>query len=69
MSSYLTESHGFLNTLLFTTVIGGILTVGVAILLAAWLSRRVISACDGLDGSDSGNCSGGYDSAASEILR
>ena len=38
-----TESHGFLNTLLFTTVIGGILTVGVAILLAAWLSRRVIA--------------------------
>ncbi len=37
------ESHGFLNTLLFTTVIGGILTVGVAILLAAWLSRRVIA--------------------------
>ena len=36
-----TESHGSLNTLLFTTVIGGILTVGVAILLAAWLSRRV----------------------------
>ena len=35
------ESHGFLNTLLFTTVVGGILTVGVAIFLAAWLSRRI----------------------------
>ena len=35
------ESHGFLNTLLFITVIGGILTVGVAILLAAWLSKRI----------------------------
>ena len=35
------ESHGFLNTLLFITVIGGGLTVGVAILLAAWLSKRI----------------------------
>ena len=36
-----TESHGFLNTLLYIIVIGGILTVGVAILLAAWLSKRI----------------------------
>ena len=36
-----TESHGFLNSLLYITVIGGMLTVGVAILLAAWLSRRI----------------------------
>ncbi len=36
-----TESHGFLNTLLYITVVGGMLTVGVAILLAAWLSKRV----------------------------
>ena len=35
------ESHGFLNTLLYTTLIGGALTAGVAILLAAWLSRRI----------------------------
>ena len=35
------ESHGFLNTLLYITGIGGLLTVGVAILLAAWLSRRI----------------------------
>ena len=35
------ESHGFLNTLLYITVIGGTLTVGVAILLAAWLSGRI----------------------------
>ena len=35
------ESHGFLNTLLYITIIGGVLTVGVAILLAAWLSRRI----------------------------
>ena len=35
------ESHGFLHTLLFITVIGGVLTVGVAILLAAWLSKRI----------------------------
>ena len=35
-----TESHGFLNTLLYITLIGGALTVGVAILLAAWLSKR-----------------------------
>ena len=36
-----TESHGFLNTLLYITLIGGTLTVGVAILLAFWLSRRI----------------------------
>ena len=36
-----TESHGFLSTLLYITVIGGTLTVGVAILLAAWLSKRI----------------------------
>ena len=36
-----TESHGFLSTLLYITVIGGMLTVGVAILLAAWLSKRI----------------------------
>ena len=36
-----TESHGFLSTLLYFTAIGGMLTVGVAILLAAWLSKRI----------------------------
>ncbi len=36
-----TESHGFLNTLLYIILAGGALTVGVAILLAAWLSKRV----------------------------
>ena len=36
-----TESDGFLSTLLFITVIGGMLTVGVAILLAAWVSKRI----------------------------
>ncbi len=36
-----TESHGFLNTLLYITVVSGMLTVGFAILLAAWLSRRI----------------------------
>ena len=36
-----TESHGFLNTLLYITLIGGLLTVGIAILLAAWLSKRI----------------------------
>ncbi len=35
------ESHGFLNTLLYITLIGGALTAGVAILLAAWLSKRI----------------------------
>ena len=35
------ESHGFLNSLLYITVIGGMLTAGVAILLAAWLSKRI----------------------------
>ena len=35
------ESHGFLTTLLYITLIGGALTVGVAMLLAAWLSKRI----------------------------
>ena len=36
-----TESHGFLNTLLYITLIGGALTAGVTILLAFWLSKRI----------------------------
>ena len=36
-----TESHGFLNTLLYISVIGGAVTGGAAILLAVWLSRRI----------------------------
>ena len=36
-----TETHGFLNTLLYITAIGGALTVGIAILVAFWLSRRI----------------------------
>ncbi len=36
-----TESHGFLNTLLYIVLIGGALTVGAAVLLAAWLSKRI----------------------------
>ena len=36
-----TESHGFLRNLLYTTAIGGLLTVALALLLAFWLSRRI----------------------------
>ena len=36
-----TESHGFQSALLYITLAGGALTAGVAILLAAWLSRRI----------------------------
>lgn len=36
-----TESHVFLSALLYTTLVGGALTVGIAILVAAWLSRRI----------------------------
>ena len=35
------ESHGFLSTLLYVIIIAGALTVGVAVLLAAWLSKRI----------------------------
>ncbi len=35
------ESHGFLNTLLYIVLTGGALTVGAAMLLAAWLSKRI----------------------------
>ena len=41
-SEYLsTESHGFLSTLLYIILIGGTLTIGIAILLAFWLSKRI----------------------------
>lgn len=36
-----TESHGFLTTLLSITLIGGTLTAGAVILLAAWWSKRI----------------------------
>ena len=36
-----TESRNFVRGLLYTTVIGGLLTVAIALLLAAWLSRRI----------------------------
>ena len=36
-----TESHGFLSTILYITIIAGMLTVGFAILLAVWLSKRI----------------------------
>ena len=36
-----TESHGLLTTLLFITLIGGVLTAGAAVLLAAWWSKRI----------------------------
>ncbi len=36
-----TESDGFLNRLLYISLIGGALTAGVAILLAVWLSKRI----------------------------
>ena len=35
------ESHGFLSALLYITLIAGAFTVGIAILLAAWLSKRI----------------------------
>ena len=35
------ESHGLLNTLLTISLIGGVVTAGVAILLATWVSRRI----------------------------
>ena len=36
-----TESHGFLEGALTSIIIGGLLTTAVAILLAAWLARRI----------------------------
>ena len=36
-----TESHGFLRTLLYITLIGGAVTAGVVILLTLWLSKRI----------------------------
>ena len=35
------ESHGFLSTLLVITLIGGVLTAGIAIVVAAWVSGRI----------------------------
>ncbi len=36
-----TESHGFLQSLLYATIMGGLLTAAMALLLATWLSRRI----------------------------
>ena len=36
-----TESQNFVQGLLYTTVMGGLLTVAIALLLAAWLSKRI----------------------------
>ena len=36
-----TESNRFLSALLYIILIGGALTIGVAVLLAAWLSKRI----------------------------
>ncbi len=36
-----TESRNFVRGLLYTTVTGGLLTVAIALLLAAWLSKRI----------------------------
>ena len=36
-----TESRSFVQDLLYTTVMGGLLTVAIALLLAAWLSKRI----------------------------
>ena len=52
-----TESHGFLSTLLYITVIGGMLTVGVAILLAAWLSKRITAPVKALTDATQANSS------------
>ena len=35
------ESHGFLSALLYITLVGGVTTAGLAILLAAWFSKRI----------------------------
>lgn len=43
-----TESHGFLSALLYIALIGGALTAGVAILLAAWLSNRITAPVNAL---------------------
>ncbi len=36
-----TESHGFLQNLLYTITFGGLLTAAMALLLAVWLARRI----------------------------
>ena len=36
-----TESHGFLNTILSVSLIGGLMTAGAGILVAAWMSKRI----------------------------
>ena len=35
------ESHGFLSTLLVITLVAGVLTAGVAVLVAVWVSGRI----------------------------
>lgn len=35
------ESHGFLSALLYITLVGAVVTAAVAMLIAAWLSKRI----------------------------
>ena len=35
------ESHGFLNALLYITLVGALVTAAVAMLIAAWLTKRI----------------------------
>ena len=43
-----TESHGFLSALLYIAAIGGALTAAIAVLLAAWLSKRITAPVNAL---------------------
>lgn len=49
-----TESHGFLNTLLYITVIGGIITIGIAALLGVWMSKRITAPVTALTNATQG---------------
>ena len=62
------ESHGFLNTLLYITLIAGALTVGVAVLLAALLSRRITAPVTALTEATQANSPGRHDPPACKFL-
>lgn len=45
------ESNDFLNDTLYTTAMGGLLTAAIALLLAAWLSKRITAPVTALIGA------------------
>ena len=64
-----TESDGFLSTLLTIILIGGLVTVGAAVLFAVWLSQRITAPVRALTEATQGRSQGRPGPAAGLDLR